>query len=632
MTNKNIAVIVGHSLVEYHGNLLNGIISQAKKLGYNVLVFSLFSITNDITPYQLGEENIYRLINFDKIAGIVYIDISIWADQMRSRVYEYITENFSGPVICANSNEPNNCLNQCIDEIKTFSNMTEHLITCHGMKKIYCLTGFKGNELAENRLAAYRYAMEKHGLEVKDSYIFYGDFWENAAKELASDIAEGKIERPEAVVCGNDSMAISLTNALIDRGIVVPDDIAVTGYDAVSETYENIPSITTYKVSFATLGARCVCKLHQVITGEKTEPIFTDEGYIVDGESCGCKKNMVSAKLFSKLIHDKREREELIHSGVMIERLTVAESFDQCLKYIAEHLYLLASVSELAICFDEKWNTFSENDSEYTSCGYSENMNLRLYTKAPYSDLYNVSFPSAEMVPPPMRENEPYCCYFVPIHFGDRCFGYVTVKYKSDSESHDKVLRTWIKNVNTALEYLRVKERYDVINKRLYIGSIRDSLTGIYNRHGYKQFSEEIFALAKENHKKLMIIAVDMDRLKYINDTFGHTEGDNAITIIAQALQSSSGNSEKCARTGGDEFVIIGCYDYIDEAPEFYRKRIEGYLARYNEISQKDYCVEASIGCFCGYVDEYKNVDECYAIADKLMYQNKTERKKQRTE
>ena len=104
------------------------------------------------------------------------------------------------------------------------------------------------------------------------------------------------------------------------------------------------------------------------------------------------------------------------------------------------------------------------------------------------------------------------------------------------------------------------------------------------------------------------------------------------LGYIAQALQSSSGNSEKCARTGGDEFVIIGCYDYVDEAPGFYKQRIEGYLARYNEISLKDYSVEASIGCFCGYVDEYKSVDECYKIADKLMYKSKIERKKQRTE
>ena len=632
MERKNIGVILAHSVMEYHGNLLNGIISQAKSLGYNALVFSLFSLSDELSPHQLGEENIYRLINFEKLDGIVLVDVSFWAGDMRRRVVEFIKKNFHGPVICPNSSNPFDFHNECIEEMKTFSVMTEHLITDHGMKKIYCLTGFKDNPLAEQRLASYRYAMEKHGLEVKDSYIFYGDFWENSAKQLAADIAEGRVERPEAIVCGNDSMALSLTNSLIEKGIIVPDDIAVTGYDAVSEAYENIPSIMTYKVSYATLGAKCVCELHRILTGEKAEQIFTSEGNIVVGESCGCKKNMAAAKEFSKMISDKRNREELIHSSGMIERLTVAKDLEQCLIYISEHLYLLPTISGLAICFDDKWNTFSETDSEYTSCGYSENVHMRLYYNMQRSELYDDEFPSAEMVPPVMREEEPYCVYFVPMHFGDRCFGYIAIKYNSDSESHDKVLRTWVKSINTALEYLRVKDRFNIINKRLYIGSIRDALTGIYNRQGYKQFSKEIFAKAKEKHKKLLIIVVDLDRLKYINDTFGHTEGDNAITVVAQALQSSSGNSEKCARTGGDEFVIIGYYDYADEAPEFYRQRIEGYLARYNAISLKDYSVEASIGSFCGYADDFSSVDECYAIADKLMYQSKTERRKRRTD
>ena len=104
--------------------LLNGIISQAKILGYNVLVLSLFSITDEITPNQLGEENIYRLINFNELDGIVFMDISIWASEMRRRIYDFIMDNFSGSVICANSNDPRNCLNQRIDELKTFSNMT----------------------------------------------------------------------------------------------------------------------------------------------------------------------------------------------------------------------------------------------------------------------------------------------------------------------------------------------------------------------------------------------------------------------------------------------------------------------------------------------------------------------------
>lgn len=632
MERKNIAVILGHTVADYHGDLLHGIIGQAKRLDYNVFVFSLFSLKDEFDPHQIGEENIYRLINFNKIDGIVFVDVSFWAVDMRKRVYDYIKENFKGPIVCANSNDPQECHNVCIDELSTVACTVEHLITCHGKKKIYCLTGFKDNPIAETRLEAYRRAMAKHGLEVKDSYVYYGDFWEAAGQKLANDIADGKVERPEAVVCGNDSMALSLTNMLMDRGIVVPDDIAVTGYDAVLESYENMPSITTYKVSSETLGARCICELHKILTGEDAEQVFTEEGCLVEGESCGCKKSIAAAKYFGQMIRDKRNREELIHSSGMMERLTTADNLDKCLAYISEHIYLLANIKELALCLDENWNTFSENDNEYSSCGYSENVHMRLFLNLPDGSLADERFRSADMLPPCMREDRPICCYFVPLHFADRCFGYIVLKYRSDSDTHDKVLRTWVKNINTAFEYIRVKDRYNVINNRLYIGSLRDALTGIYNRQGYKKFAGEIFNTAREEHKKLLLIVVDLDRLKYINDSFGHTEGDNAITVVAQALQSCSGNSEKCARTGGDEFAIVGCYDYVDETPDYYKRRIEGYLSRYNDMSHKAYAVEASIGCFCGFVDECGSVDECYAVADRLMYANKIERRKNRTD
>ena len=229
-----------------------------------------------------------------------------------------------------------------------------------------------------------------------------------------------------------------------------------------------------------------------------------------------------------------------------------------------------------------------------------------------------------------LDENEPVCCYFTPLHFSDRCFGYAVIKYLTNSLTNGVVYDMWIKNVNTALEFMRVKERMEIINDRIYISSLRDALTGIYNRLGYKKYAREVFETAKSEHKQMLLIVADMDGLKHINDSYGHSEGDEAITVIAQALQSCCGNSEKCARTGGDEFAVVGCYDYHDKSPDYYRQRIHGYLSRYNESSKKEYEVDVSIGCFCDYVDGYESVDKCYEIADKRMYSDKVERKKNR--
>ena len=111
-------------------------------------------------------------------------------------------------------------------------------------------------------------------------------------------------------------------------------------------------------------------------------------------------------------------------------------------------------------------------------------------------------------------------------------------------------------------------------------------------------------------------MVADLDNLKYINDSFGHSEGDNAITVAARALQTCCGNGEYCVRSGGDEFIIFGTYDYDNAIPIFYRSRIDGYLARYNSSSEKPYNVGMSTGFFIDYVDDYENIDKCLKIAD----------------
>ena len=87
-----------------------------------------------------------------------------------------------------------------------------------------------------------------------------------------------------------------------------------------------------------------------------------------------------------------------------------------------------------------------------------------------------------------------------------------------------------------------------------------DTLTGMYNRMGYQQLGEESFRISGLNKRKLLILFVDLDRLKYINDTFGHEYGDMAICAAARALMQCSSRDAVPARTGGDEFVLIQSY------------------------------------------------------------------------
>lgn len=73
--------------------------------------------------------------------------------------------------------------------------------------------------------------------------------------------------------------------------------------------------------------------------------------------------------------------------------------------------------------------------------------------------------------------------------------------------------------------------------------------------------------------------------------------------------------------------MIVGCYDYDEQTPIYYKSRIEGYLSRYNNVSDKPYNVEASTGFFLGFIDDFETIEQCQEIADKNMYENKKKRK-----
>ncbi|MFC2105431.1 GGDEF domain-containing protein [Candidatus Bipolaricaulota bacterium] len=87
--------------------------------------------------------------------------------------------------------------------------------------------------------------------------------------------------------------------------------------------------------------------------------------------------------------------------------------------------------------------------------------------------------------------------------------------------------------------------------------SLRDSLTGLYNRRGFDLLANQSLRLAKRNGRDSVLLLADMDNLKGINDTLGHTQGDLALQAAARAFITALRDSDIVARIGGDEFVAL---------------------------------------------------------------------------
>ena len=106
----------------------------------------------------------------------------------------------------------------------------------------------------------------------------------------------------------------------------------------------------------------------------------------------------------------------------------------------------------------------------------------------------------------------------------------------------------------------RLKEQLQEISalqEKLKHQALRDSLTGLHNRHYMVEVLEKEFARAKRAEHSISIILLDLDYLKTINDTGGHAAGDHALRSLASQLRASTRKEDTVCRYGGDEFAII---------------------------------------------------------------------------
>jgi len=631
---KAIAVVTADIFSEYMNSIVKGISAECEALGYDALIMVTSFNLDDDSPLRRGEENIFSLINNKNVDGVLLL-VGNARNQMLLRNMADMVSEMGIPAVSVDYNT-DFCESIFTDASDFFEQMTDHFIDDHGCRDIICLTGFEGITPSVTRLNGYKHSLAKHGMEIKEDNIIYGDFWKDAAKKLADSIISGSRRCPDAIVCANDVMGVTLCNALIKGGIDVPGRVRISGYDGSRVATENIPSLSTIYPENDLLGARAVCRLHELISGEKIEPSVQGKGSLILSASCGCSQGAEHiVKRREKYVNCIQMYEYYYHRSGMQESLMESKTLDEFFQKLMDFTYLLNGVETFMFCLGKDWDSVEEaDDSDYIREGYSANMKARFVAREQRGCVMNESFSSEDMIPQAMRDvsPRPSTFFLLPVHYLDRCYGYSIFKFSDMEMAVSMVFALWNRAIGTALEFLRVRTKLTSINQRILMSSIRDVLTGIYNRKGFNRLSESIFKRAQADGNKLLLIIADLDGLKNINDNYGHTEGDRAITIAANALNTCCENNEVCARIGGDEYAIIGSGNYTDSMVEGYIKYIKNFLDRYNKFEAKPYSVGASLGWFCGVPEQGKELQDYFEIADKRMYQNKIARKKLRPE
>jgi diguanylate cyclase (GGDEF)-like protein len=164
-------------------------------------------------------------------------------------------------------------------------------------------------------------------------------------------------------------------------------------------------------------------------------------------------------------------------------------------------------------------------------------------------------------------------------------------------------------------------------NDRLRSLSLTDGLTALNNRRGFMILATGLLKFARRAGYSSCLLYIDMDSLKYINDTFGHAAGDMALTHFTRILTDTFRDSDVIARMGGDEFVVL-LIDATESDLVSMQARLQSNVDAHNLQSDPGYALSFSLGVIRVDSSSTITMEALLAEADAAMYKHKQSRKR----
>ena len=174
------------------------------------------------------------------------------------------------------------------DNIEGMRSLVRHLIEEHGYKRIAFLRGIRGQIDAEQRFEAYKEELKARGIRFDERLVVEGDYSPDGGREGIQVLLDERKIQFDALVAANDRMAFGALEILQQRGIRVPDDIAVAGFDDLREAQSTGVSLTTVRQSFYTAGRQAFDALIKRIDGDTIQKVTVTPTQLLIRWSCGC--------------------------------------------------------------------------------------------------------------------------------------------------------------------------------------------------------------------------------------------------------------------------------------------------------------------------------------------------------
>jgi diguanylate cyclase (GGDEF)-like protein len=214
--------------------------------------------------------------------------------------------------------------------------------------------------------------------------------------------------------------------------------------------------------------------------------------------------------------------------------------------------------------------------------------------------------------------------YYICIPFTINAENSIVISITTSNESEINKVNSQIPSIKNYLEAAKPVIESRILMAKLRDTSLRDGMTGLYNRRFLEEFIDQVMGQAERENETYSVMMLDVDFFKMVNDTYGHDVGDKVIVEIGKVLKENIRNADLAIRYGGEEFVVL-LHNATDEGTLNVAKKIHTAFAElvFNVGSGETMQKTMSIGISKFPVDG-DTIWKCIKFADTALYVAKT--------
>lgn len=623
---RTIAVILADTEGPYNSQIWSDIQLAARKNKINVIVFEGRALNQEDDEYQ--HNLIYDLAAKFPCEGYIIFSSHIANYVSVNQLVEF-TRRFTDqsiPVVSLSLAIPE-AVNLLVDNEAGMRELIRHCVDVHQYRRFAFIGGPENHGEAMERKRAFDEELTKNQIEIFPELVFHGDFSPRAGYQAVKKIVEKNLMPVDCIICANDESAMGAYMYLREQTIA-GNDVPfppVTGFDNTRNSQISRPGITTVDQPFSRMINDAVRFFTEGTFPKSSEGIIYSTDLIIR-DSCGCKSSKPA--LFSDDLFFRSVRNYRVHQ--YMQTFSMSELFSKTSELLSK-----CGIGDCFIVMYEKPVNYPE-----TNCVPDKSQLVFAWqnNEDRTSEFGNDLFPTSRLLPD--------CCktkcrqknmIVKPLHFTNEHLGYMVFEpIGEDTRNYEPIrgqLSNSLKIISLLIEQQEMSNRLaDAVaelqkhNEKLNVLSLRDELTGLYNRRGFSKAARRFMEQQHDNNVNSLFIYVDIDRMKMINDVYGHAAGDMAIRMTASVLKMSVREEDIIARIGGDEFVILARNISPELIPNIH-DRINKLLVNYNEGSNHEWELSISCGTVSFIEGTVNNVEALMEKADARLYEEKNKKK-----